>query len=195
MPTEASDEPAAAPAGRRGGGSPLDMVRSLGIVLLLIGAIALITLRPPGGDGIRVVEYGTELASARVAAPYPVLAPSGLDGYRATSVRFAATADGTVWHLGYVTPLGEYVGLDQTDGAAGGFVDDLTEGAEALGGSNGSVDLGGRAWDRYDGGGDQDGERVRGLVSQGDGATALVSGTAEWPELEAMAAALSATAG
>ena len=118
MPTEASDEPAAAPAGRRGGGSALDMVRSLGIVLLLIGAIALITLRPPGGDGIRVVEYGTELASARVAAPYPVLAPSGLDGYRATSVRFAATDDGTVWHLGYVSPLGEYVGLDQTDGAA-----------------------------------------------------------------------------
>lgn len=192
--TEASEDPGPAPSSR-GRGTVLDMVRSMGIVLLLIGAVALITLRPSDGDGVRVVDYSTVLSSARTAAPYLVLAPDGLDGYRATSVRFTSTEDGTVWHLGFVSPREEYVGLDQTDAALTPFVDDLTEGAVALGGAGESVQLGGRAWERLDGGGDQDGELVRGLLMQGDGVTTLVSGTADWPELEAMAAALSPTAG
>jgi hypothetical protein len=170
----------------------LDMVRSMAVVLLLVGVVALITFRPTGDDSVRVVDYASELASARVAAPYVVLAPADLDGYRATSVRFTATDDGTVWHLGFVSPLDEYVGLDQTDGAEDDFIDELTEGASPVGGADSDVELGGRTWERFDGGGDTDGERVRGLVTSDSGSTVLVSGTADWPELEAMAAALSA---
>lgn len=191
--TEPSIEPTAPPPAGRGHATVLDMLRSMAVVLVLIGAVALITFRPSGDEGVRVVGYASELASARVAAPYPVLAPAGLDGFRATSVRFTATEDGTVWHLGFVSPLEEYVGLDQTDGAQDAFVDDLTEGAAPVGGPDGSVELGGRTWERYDEGGDTDGERVRGLLTEEGGATTLVSGTADWPELEAVAAALSAT--
>jgi hypothetical protein len=193
--TDTSDQPVAPASPRRGRGTVLDMVRSMAVVMLLIGAVALITLRPHGGDEIRVVDYSGELAAARVAAPYDVLAPTGLDEYQATSVRYTPTDDGTVWHLGFVSPQDEYVGLDQTDGDADQLVDDLTEGAAPVGGSDASVQLGGREWERYDDGGDHDGERIRGLVADTGDATTLVSGTADWPELEAMAAALSSTAG
>ena len=187
--TETSEEPTAPPPSRRGRGTVLDMVRSMAVVLLLVGAVALITFRPSGGDAVRVVDYADDLGSARLAAPYAVLAPAGLDGYRATSVRFSATTEGTVWHLGFVTPLDEYAGLDQTDGPEAAFVDDLTEGAEPVG-TDGSLELGGRTWERWDDGGDTEGERIRGLVSDVDGATVVVSGTADWPELEALASAL-----
>ena len=194
MATETSEAPGAPQPSRRARATVLDMVRALVVVLALIGAVALITIRPGGGDEVRVVDYAGALDSARVAAPYAVLAPAGLDGYRATSVRFTSTDEGTVWHVGFVSPLDEYVGLDQTDGAADQFVDELSEGASPVGGTAGSVELGGRSWERYDDGGDTDGEHVRALVADDGGATILVSGTAEWPELEAMAAALSSSA-
>ena len=194
MSTETYDE-APLPPQRRAGRTVGGMFGAMAVVLLLIGAVALITFRPGGGDAVRVVDYADELAAARLAAPYPVLAPAGLDGFRATSVRYTSTDDGIVWHLGFVSPLDEYVGLDQTDGPAEPFVDDLTEGAVPLDGSDGSVEVAGRSWQRYDEGGDTDGERVRGLVSHAEGATVLVSGTAGWGELEAFAAALSPTAG
>jgi hypothetical protein len=192
--TETGDEAALPPqrGQRRTVGA---MFGAMTVVLLLIGAVALITFRPSGGDEVRVVDYADELDAARRAAPYSVLAPVGLDGFRATSVRYTSTEDGIVWHLGFVSPLEEYVGLDQTDGPAESFVDDLTEGAVALDGSDGSVEVAGRSWQRYDEGGDTDGERVRGLVTHAEGATVLVSGTAGWGELEEFAAALSPTAG
>lgn len=193
-PTGTTEEPAAHPAPRRGPTTVPDMLRSMAVVLALIGAVALITFRPTNGEEVRVVDYAGALASARVAAPYAVLAPGGLEGYRATSVRYTSTDEGTVWHLGFVSPLGEYVGVDQTDGAADRFVDDLTEGAAPVGGTSGAIELGGRTWQRFDQGGDTDGERIRGLVATDDEATTLVSGTAGWPELEAMASALSRVA-
>jgi hypothetical protein len=191
--TQTGESPGTPPPRR---GTPaLGMVGAMGVVLLLIGVVALITLRPDGGDEVRVVDYSDELASARVSAPFEVLAPAGLDGFRATSVRFTSTDAGTVWHLGFVSPLEEYVGLDQSDGPAEPMIDELTEGATAVGGPAGTVELGGRTWARYDEGGDGDGELVRGLVTHEDDTTTLVSGTANWSELEAMASALSSSAG
>lgn len=196
--TQVPAEPPAPPPRRRGlTGTVVDMVRSLGVVLLLVAAIALITIRPgDDGDGVRVVDYAVELTSARVAAPYEVLAPDGLTGYRATSVRFTSTDDGIVWHLGFVSPDDAYVGVDQTDGDGEALVEQLTKAARPVEGDAAFVDLGGRSWQRYDEGGDEGDEQVvRGLVLDGDGVTTLVAGTAGWQELEEMAAALSATGG
>jgi hypothetical protein len=158
------------------------------VVLAVVGVVALITLRP-GSDPVRVVDYSGALQQARAAAPYGVLGPQDLPGYRATSVRYGTTPDGaTVWHLGFVTPAGAYAGVDQTDGDGEEFVAELTEAAEAVDGP--PVDLGDRIWRRYDGGGDTPGELVRGLVNETSGVTTVVSGTAAWPELEMLARAL-----
>lgn len=185
--TTANDDPR--PAGRsRGRQTVGDMVRSLALVLLVVGVVALITIRS-SADRQLDVDISQDLAAARLAAPYDVLAPVGLVGYRATSVRYREQDGATVWHIGFVTPSGAYVGLDQMDGASGDFVADLTEGAVSAGEV---VSIGGARWERYDGGGSSPDEAVRGLVRVDDAVTVLVSGTAEWGELAAFADALEA---
>lgn len=167
------------------------MVRSLALVLGVVGVVALITVRG-SSDPVREISYADELVAARSAAPYDVLAPEGLDGYQATSVRYREVDGTTVWHLGFVTPAGDYAGLDQVDAASTGyledFVTDLTEGAVA----GTQVTVAGELWQRYDGGGSSADEQVRGLLRTDAGASVLVSGTAAWAELEELAGALDA---
>lgn len=170
------------------------MVRSLALVLAVVGVVALITVRG-STEPVRSVSYGTELAAARSAAPYDVVAPVGLDDFRATSVRYRVVDGATVWHLGFLTPAGAYAGVDQTDVPAPTYLDDfvaeLTEGGVAAG----ETAIDGDTWQRYDGGGSSSDEQVRGLLRSDDDVSVLVSGTAEWVELEALAAALDAGSG
>jgi len=167
------------------------MVRSLAVVLGVVGVVALITIRG-SSEPVREVLYEAELIGARSAAPYEVLAPEGLDDYRATSVRFREDAGVTVWHLGFLTPDEEYAGLDQVDAPSPDylrdFVADLTE--DAVEGDPVVID--GEQWQRYDDGGSSDDEHVRGLLRTDGNVSTLVSGTADWVELEEFAAALDA---
>lgn len=186
-PVEASPATAAArPA--RGRQSIGDMVRSMALVVgvVLIGVFATVSL---GRDPVLDIDYSSDLIAARTGAPYEILAPVGLEGYRATSVRFLEQDGATVWHLGLVAPSEEYVGIDQTDGRPAGFIDVLTEGAKVVAPP---VTIAAEEWTRYDGGGDDDDESIRGLVRIDGAVTVLVSGTAGWDELEQLAGALDA---
>lgn len=162
------------------------MVRSLAVVLGVVGVVVVAT-QALGRDPDLTVDYTGTLQSARIGAPYEVLAPEGLADYTATSVRFTAQGQTTVWHLGFLTPSEAYAAIDQTDGDPGEFVAVLTEGAVADGSA---VTIDGEPWERYAGGGDSADENVRGLVRQQTGSTVLVSGTADWAELETFAGAL-----
>ena len=124
------------------------------------------------------------LTQARQAASYDVLGPVGLGReWRATSVRSPREDGGLSWHIGFVTPRGDYAGLEQSDGPpAREFVDRFAEGSRATG----DVRLAGRTWERREGG-EPD---PRTLVLRTDTSTVLVTGTAEWSELEALAGSL-----
>ncbi|RTK97628.1 MAG: DUF4245 family protein, partial [Lysobacterales bacterium] len=64
---------------------------------------------------------------AREQAEYPIYAPTGLSSeWRATSARFEADGDATVWFLGYVTPENQYIAVAQTDGDSGDFIEEQT---------------------------------------------------------------------
>lgn len=184
--SQSASGPAVVPGRARGRQTVADMVRSLALVLLVVGVVALITIRSSADRGIDV-DITEDLAAARLAAPYDVLAPVGLDDHRPTSVRYRDEDGVTIWHIGFVAPSGAYIGLDQVDGPAADFVDDLTEGARSDGGV---VTIDGVAWERYDGGGSSADELVRGLVRADETVTVLVSGTAGWDELEEFADAL-----
>jgi hypothetical protein len=177
---------------RRGFETVGDMLRSLAVVLVLVLGVSLLTLRS-SSEQVRTVEYESELASARNAAPYPLYAPVGLDGWRATSVRFEPGGDSgtpTVWHLGFYTPDERYAAIDESNGPAEDFLDDITQSAESTGAT---VTIGELAWVRYEGGGAAGtDDETRGLVHDEEGFVVVVSGSAEWPELEELAAALSA---
>lgn len=161
-----------------------DMVRSLAVVMVLVGILVVFNVAEQPDPVVRDIDYTGAVELARQQAPYDVLAPDPLpDGWRATSARTRPDGDGVTWHLGLVTARESYAGLEQSDTSdRRGFVDRFTSGATAAG----TVDIGGRTWRRLEGG---EPER-RGLVSTDDGVVTVVAGGARWEELEQLAASL-----
>lgn len=159
-----------------------DMVRSLVVVLAVVGALLLVTYRPQP-DPIRQVDPAPMLALARAQAEFPVLAPVGIAGLRPTSARWEVTEQSRpepAWHIGYVTEETEYIQVGQSASTSAGYVDDQTSGGQPAG--TRSID--GEAWLEY-----VAPERTS-LVRIGPASTTVVSGTVSVAELEAVVRAL-----
>jgi hypothetical protein len=96
-----------------------DLLRSIILLLLIIGAVwAVNTVVSPDDEQlpVRAVQYQEQLVVARNQADYPVLAPRGLaGGWVPTSVDLQSSGGTLRWHLGFLTPAKEYVGLEQGD--------------------------------------------------------------------------------
>jgi len=176
---------------RRGVWSWADIVRSMAVlvipVLLVVGFITLKQRNDGGGRTGEAVPYARELAGARAAVTYPVLAPVGLpDGWRATSVRLSPAGDGkTQWHMGWLSREDRYFGLEQSDDDRSDLLADVLDGTR----EDGTSLVAGQPWDRLrESGGDV---RDRVLVRTVDGVTTIVNGTGSYAELERFAATLS----
>ncbi len=160
-----------------------DMVISLAVVFVAIGAVMLVTWRP-SPEPIRVVDPTPALLQARIEADYPVLYPADLDpSWRPTSARWEVTeasAPDPAWHVGFVTPEGAYAQVGQTSSEEAAYASQQIGNAQPAGEWNG--------WLRHDSA-DQ-----RALVRVDDGITVIVSGTAPWPTLQLLAERLSPTA-
>ncbi len=170
-------------ASMRGRQTVRDMVLSLAVIGAIVAVIYLfIPHGGEGGDPVKQVGYSVELGQARRAAPYPVAAPAGLGrDWRATSVRYdGSDPRSTTWHLGFVDPQNQYVAVEQSNGDPDRFIAQTTLQSE----KDGSQQVSGRPWDRYDGG------RYRALVQRSGGTTTMVAGTAPFDQLAQMAAAL-----
>jgi hypothetical protein len=160
-----------------------DMVISLGVVLLIIGAFMLLSPRRHY-DAVKQIDYSQPLRDARKVAPYRLAAPEGLPPrWRATSVRYDGDVNGDAqWHLGFVSPQDEYVGLEQTDGPARDFIFNLSN----RGLEDGTTVVRGEVWDRYL----RESRDVRSLARTENGVTTLITGTASYQEMAEFAAAL-----
>lgn len=182
-----SDEPGALrPTGRpnaRLRQTVRDMVISLVVVLAAIGVILALTWRP-APDPVRVIDPAPALTLARAQADYPVVYPADLDaGWRPTSARWEltpASMPDPAWHVGFVTPDDAYAQLGQSATENPAYL------ASQVGRGQPSGEWAG--WQTYESAGQ------RALVSIVDGVTVVVSGTAEWPTLQALAERLSSTA-
>lgn len=161
-----------------------DLVRSLVLVLAVVAVILLLNARDERATVVRDLDFSGPLSQAQQAASYDVLSPVGLgQEWRATSVRLPREDGGLTWHVGFVTPRGDYAGLEQTDGPPPReFVDRFAEGSRATG----DVRIGGRTWQRREGGEPE----PRALVLRTDASTVVVAGSARWSELEALAGSL-----
>jgi hypothetical protein len=161
-----------------------DMVRSLVLVLAVVAVILLLNARDERPAAVRDLDFAGPLAQARQTASYDVLGPVGLGPeWRATSVRSPREDGGLTWHIGFVTPRGDYAGLEQTDGPPPReFIDGFAEGSRVTG----DVRIAGRTWQRREGGDPE----PRALVMQGQASTVVVAGSARWAELEALAGSL-----
>jgi Protein of unknown function (DUF4245) len=155
-----------------------DVIRSLVVVLLLIGAVALYQslLTDDPGDPTPAVDYQTAVTAAREESGYPVLAPADLpDGWEATSVRYTPGAE-WAWHLGVLTADEEYVGLEQARIDPDSLIETAAEGTEPTG----TTEIDGAAWQvRTD---ESRGETT--LVREQQGVTTVVTGSASQETLE-----------
>ncbi|WP_204357988.1 MULTISPECIES: DUF4245 domain-containing protein [unclassified Streptomyces] len=165
----------------RGKQTVRDMLLSLGVLGLVVGAIYIFIPHDDGADATRVVDYRVETITARRAAPYPLAAPVGLpQEWRATSVAFERKK-ANAWHLGFLDPKQQYVAVEQSADTSPGYLDKVTQKAKATGQTQ---QVGDQAWERWDG------EKYDALVRREAGHVTVVTGTASFEELGAMAAAL-----
>ncbi|MFJ8160873.1 DUF4245 domain-containing protein [Streptomyces sp. NPDC096136] len=158
-----------------------DMVRSLAVIGVVVAGIYIFIPHDDKADPTRTVDYRVETLTARRAAPYPVAAPVGLpEQWRATSVTFERK-NANAWHLGFLDPEQQYVAVEQSTDASKKNLDRLTQKAAPTGQTQ---QVGDRAWERWDG------EKYDALVRQEQGYVTVVTGTASFERLGAMAAAL-----
>ncbi|MGW2397946.1 DUF4245 domain-containing protein [Kitasatospora sp. NPDC001664] len=160
-------------------------VRDMVLSMLAVGVVVFfgyLFIPHSEGDGLKAVDYRSTLASAKRVAPYPVLAPEGLGAdWKATSVSYDGGAKGSAaWHLGFVTPSGQYIAVEQRVAEPDKAVAEVVEGAKP----DGTAPVDGQEWQRYQG------KSYRGLVLRTGGATTVVAGTASYEELTGFARTL-----
>lgn len=160
-----------------------DMVLSLAVVFGVVALVLLVTWRPQP-DPVRVVDPSGAITLAVAQAEFPVLAPTGLSPqWRSTSARWEPTEashDEPVLHIGYVTPGDQYAQVSQVREGDDDYLLEQTTG----GAREGAVTIGDRTWETWTG------AKRRSLVLATPESTVVVSGTADWPELTALAESL-----
>lgn len=138
--------PSGAPAAvkkKRGRETVTDMLRSLGVVLVLVVAMWFLA-QPPDSDeqAVRVVDPAPDVAAFTTDAPTAPV-PAGLpESWRPTSS--TVTVDGL--RIGYVTPDGEYAEYAASTAPAQQFVPDAT-GARAT--RLAPREIAGQDWEQY----------------------------------------------
>lgn len=164
------------------------MVRSLAVVFVIVGLVLVATPRSKH-EKVRVVEWQQTYAQAVATTDLPLYGPVGLpDRWRSTSARLTdPEGPGTVlWFVGFVTPRDRFAAVQQSDGDGPTFVRETTY----EGRLDGTVTIGGAAWQRYVG--SDNGDPVRSLVLPSSSSTVIVSGSASFEELQQLATALRA---
>ncbi|WP_405019038.1 DUF4245 domain-containing protein [Kitasatospora sp. NBC_00070] len=160
-------------------------VRDMVLSMLAIGGVVFVGylfIPHSEGSGLKAVDYRSSAASAKRAAPYPVLAPEGLsERWKATSVEYNQDKKRPkAWHLGFLTPGGQYAAVEQSVEPREQAVNTAVEGAKP----DGTATIGGQEWQRYQG------KSYRALVVQSGSATTVVTGSAGWEELTEFAQSL-----
>jgi len=167
------------------------MVRSLGLVAVLLLAWMWLS-HPRTPDPVRAVDWWPVAESAAASVPYRVLAPPEAFPWTATSARVEPQSDGTtVWRVGFYTPAEDYAGLLQRGvfpEQAQGAIDEWVE-VETRDGTAGEVvRIGDLEWVRMEG--EPTPDERRSLVSVDAGTVTIITGSADWSELEGLASSL-----
>ena len=174
---------------------PIDMVRSLAVILLPILVITVLFTRNLNDHPVTVVDWRPVLAQARQQAPYPVLAPTNLpDTWRATQVKWVKRGDPDLngepavrntWQLGFLAPDDVYIAVDQGDALPDEMIKDDTR----SGLPDGTSKVGSATWSRLVSSDD----RTRSLVLRSAEVTTIVVGDTSYEALESYAGTLSAS--
>ncbi|QKG22093.1 DUF4245 domain-containing protein [Actinomadura verrucosospora] len=160
---------------------------AMGACLLLVLAIFVITPRD-NKEVLQTVDYSAQLWALRSDAPYTAYAPEGLPPHwRPTSSRLSGLDTGgkqpVAWHLGFVTPKGEYAAFELSNEKADQFVPRMATSSKPVG----EQQVGGAAWTQYHRNDKKANTLARTLP---DGVSLVVTGTASYEELAVLAGSL-----
>jgi len=152
-------------------------------VFAIIAAVLLLT--PRTNDAVRPADYSTQLAAAQAVAPYKVVTPVGLGpGWTITSARFSRYHGANRWHLGLITPGGDTVGIEQSDGDQEEFVNLET----GNGRPEGVLEVNSQVWSKQF----APGRGLRSLVFDRGDSVVVVAGMTQYATLTELAGALPA---
>lgn len=123
-----SEQSADVPRAKRGSQTVADMVRSLGLVLLVV-ALALVLgpgralLFPSRNERALPIDYRSVIEQAGLRAGLPLRAPAPLPaGWSPNAARVDGARGSVTLHVGFVTPAKEYVALDEAQRSAAAWV-------------------------------------------------------------------------
>lgn len=181
-------------AGRNPNARARDMVISMAVILVPLALIAWLFTNDPDPQ-VEAVDVAPVLARAEAESPYPVLRAVALPADW-TPVRVAWATDGNLWitdepavgnswQLGYLAPNGVYLAVQQRDRAVESFVSDITQQGRRQGAT---TEVAGRTWEHWT----SDDDRTRSLVWRDGDMVAVVSGNADFEQLDAFAGTLAA---
>jgi hypothetical protein len=161
-----------------------DMVRSMAVVLAVVGVVLLVTWRPQP-DPIKEVSLEPLVTFASSQAGFPVFVID--TEAQPTSVRWESTeaSDGQlVWHVGYVSSDEQYLQLSQSLADSDTYLAEQTvDGLRLADYANlpGTVqELTTDGWVPFENGSI---DARRSLVRTNDGSTTIISGTGPWSDL------------
>ncbi|MFF7252314.1 DUF4245 domain-containing protein [Streptomyces microflavus] len=168
-------------ASKRGKQTARNMFLSTLVTAACAGVIYIFVPHDENLDPVKAVDFTVELATVRIAAPYPVAAPEGLpEQWKPTSVSYDAAA-GKAWHIGFLDPDGKYVAVEQSTAAVRTYVPQVSQKAKDSGATE---TVAGREWQYWKG------AKYNALVLVDKGHTTVVTGSAPKERLVEMAAAL-----
>lgn len=158
------------------------MVRSLGLVLLIVGALWFFAQPSPGDSkSIRVIDPTADITALQRADP-GVPVPGALPaGWQPTS----STLDPQGLRIGYVTPSGQYAEYAAGTADRAAFLAEITGRGQQVG----DLTVGATTWQQW-----SDGDEHTTLVRDADGRTVVVGGVRETTtlaELRALASSVS----
>lgn len=143
-PTEAPQP--TPPRSRYGNGTVAGVVLSMLVVGAVVAVLVAIVPRPASIEqpAVDVASSAREIA---ISSGLPISEPVDLPaGWKATSVRFVASTDNLMtWHIGYLTPDGGYVALEQAAEVTPDWIAAQTNRAR----EDGEVSINGQTWTRY----------------------------------------------
>ena len=155
------------------------------LVCLAIGAVFLLITPQDRAEHIPSVDYSIDLANARRMASFAVWAPSPPPNWVPTSSRLVDQDHAVTWRLGFATAERKHAMLAQSDERP------ATEFANRMAGiaaSQGTTQVAGMTWEkRY-----REDKNQRSLIRVLPDSIIVVTGSADWPELTALAASLRA---
>ncbi|HWH26603.1 MAG TPA: DUF4245 domain-containing protein [Pseudolysinimonas sp.] len=189
-PQETMDRKAASSLAHRRNQTTLNLVLALAASIAVVVLLVFVVVRP-APEPADPIDYAAVAADAQGSVTVPLIAPVLPDGWTANRAELSSgNGDGvTAWRIGFLTPAGDYIALDQGVDANPSWVSGALDHAR----STGSTTIEGHRWSVYDRRtADDPGNNAYALVTEANGSTVVLSGTASDAEFGTLAASVAA---